>query len=447
MSLLHTPGYDAGTRALLVTVQHPNEDSIVSEETGAELRELVRALGLSPVGPIQAKLREPSARFLLGSGKAREISDYAADHDAEWIVFDDPLSPSQQRNWERLTQRVVVDRQEIILDIFARHARTTEAKLQVELAQMQYYLPRLAHAWTHLSRQKGGRRGTRGEGEKQIELDRRQVLRRIQELRSELREVQSRRATMRKRRVGVPVPTGSIVGYTNAGKSSLMRILTESDVRVANRPFATLDATTRRLGSQFEGGAVLTDTVGFIQKLPPALVDAFKSTLEETVIAQFLVHVIDAASRNIDRQFAATTEVLEELEVADRPRIFVFNKIDLVADRFALQAATERLDCPPERTAFVSATTGEGVEHVLELIRQLIDEQSAESVYLFPADRYDLIAYLHRNGHVISVDHTDAGIEVHAHVSPEASGKLSAYRQRHINGTPEQRSRRSQSAG
>ncbi len=428
MSLLHTPRYETGASALLVSVQRPEDDSRTSAETGAELHELVLALGFRPLGPINAKLRKPYARYLFGTGKAHEIAAEAEKRDAEWVVFDDQLSPSQQRNWEQLTQRTVVDRQEIILDIFARHARTTEAKLQVELAQMQYYLPRLAHAWTHLSRQKGGRRGTRGEGEKQIELDRRQVLRRIRELRDELREVQASRATMRKRRVGVPVPTGSIVGYTNAGKSSLMRILTDSRVRVANQPFATLDATTRRLAPQFEGGAVLTDTVGFIQKLPPSLIDAFKSTLEETVLAQFLVHVVDASSRNLDGHFAATTEVLEELGVADRPRVVVFNKIDLLADRIEIHAAAERLGCDPERTALVSAKTGEGINRVLELIRDVIDEQSAETVYAVPADRYDLIAYLHRNGHVLSEEHYNGVIEVRAHVAPEAGGKLAAYK-------------------
>ncbi len=428
MSLLHTPRYERGTRALLVTIQRPEEDETAVLETGAELAELVRALGFKALGPLRAKLRRPQVRYLLGSGKAEEIAARADELDAEWIVFDDQLSPSQQRNWERLTNRAVVDRQEVILDIFARHARTTEAKLQVELAQMEYYLPRLAHAWTHLSRQKGGRRGTRGEGEKQIELDRRQVLRRIQELRVELEEVQASRATMRKRRLGVPVPTGSIVGYTNAGKSSLMRHLTTAEVRVANQPFATLDATTRRLAPQFDGGAVLTDTVGFIQKLPPSLIDAFKSTLEETVLAQFLVHVIDASSRNLVRHFAATAEVLEELGVAERPRMFVFNKIDLVPDRLELHAAAESLGCPPERTAFVSAKTGEGIDRVFELIRETIDAQSRETVYAIPADRYDLIAYLHRNGHVLSERYENGIIEVHAHVAPEAAGRLAPYR-------------------
>lgn len=379
--------------AYLVGVRNDSTDTRRAESLLAELHLLVRAIGIKPVGAEIAQLREPTAGHLLGSGKVAEIGRAAAEAEATFIVVDESLSPRQQRNWETATTLGVLDRQAVILDIFAARAQTREAIIQVDLAQLEYFLPRLTNAWSHLSRQRGGKRGTRGEGEKQLELDRRGVQHRIAGLRRELKHVESQRATMRRSRSESSVPTGSIVGYTNAGKSSLLRALTGTEAFVANQLFATLDPATRRLDLREGGAVLLTDTVGFVRRLPHTLIAAFKSTLEETVLSDFLVHVLDGSDPDAADHYEVTCAVLAEIGVGEKPTIVVLNKADvgidsLVASRF------------PEAVT-VSTRSGAGIAELEQEIGTIADAQFRRVSVTLPSDRYDLAALIHRTGHVI----------------------------------------------
>ncbi len=406
-----------GERAYLVGVG-TREQSGSAGALLAELRALTEALGLETVGHETVTIRDVSPRFYLGTGKAAEIAKQAQELEADVIVFDEELSPSQQRNWERLADCAVTDRQAIILDIFAERAQTREARLQVDLARFEYLLPRLTSAWSHLSRQRGGRRGTRGEGETQLEVDRRLVQQRIAAIKRELRGVESQRAVSRKQRTELPVPNGSIVGYTNAGKSSLLRALTGSDVLVANKLFATLDPATRRL--ELEGGqeVLLTDTVGFIRRLPHGLVNAFKSTLEETLLAAFLIHVIDAADPAAADHARITREVLGEIGSRDKPTIQVLNKIDTVSGEELDLARLTFPDAVP-----VSAATGAGLDLLRQRIRDIVSEAYARIDVAIPLARYDLAALIHRTGRVLEERHADGTVNILADV-PERTRRI-----------------------
>lgn len=315
-------------RALLVGVYRRGDDERIARNLLDELAELTRTLGIGIVGDQLVRIQQPQPKFFVGSGKAEEICELARELQADVIVFDNELTPAQQRSWESHSKLCVIDRHEVILDIFAKRAQTKEARLQVALARMEYSLPRLTRAWTHLSRQGGGV-GAKGEGETQLETDRRLVRKRIDKLKTELTEVRARRATQRKQRERVPVPHAAIVGYTNAGKSSLLKRMTEADVLVADKLFATLDTTTRRIELPNNRPLLLTDTVGFVRNLPHDLVDAFKATLEEAVLADFLIHVVDASQPDAIAFHKTTLDVLQELGAEEKPILTVFNKIDL----------------------------------------------------------------------------------------------------------------------
>ncbi|MEO8353926.1 MAG: GTPase HflX, partial [Chthoniobacteraceae bacterium] len=318
-------------RALLVGTYVESGAREECESLLAELEELVRTLGV-PIGEsIVVHHREPHPRYLVGSGKAEEITALAKARGFDLIVFDHELTPSQQRNWEKLAGRPVIDRQEVILDIFAQRAQTREARLQVELARLEYSLPRLTRAWGHLARQGGGI-GARGEGESQLEQDKRRLRGQIDRLRREISSVRASRATQRKDRQRTPVPNAAIVGYTNAGKSSLLRALTQADVLIEDKLFATLDTTTRRIDLPNKQPLLLTDTVGFVRQLPHRLVEAFNATLEESVLADFLIHVLDASQPAVMSFYETTRRVLNELGAVEKPALVVFNKIDLVPD-------------------------------------------------------------------------------------------------------------------
>jgi GTP-binding protein HflX len=380
-------------------------------------------VGILVADTIQVTLREPRPRYLVGSGKAREIADHAAEMEAEIIIVDDDLSPSQQRNWEKLSGAYVMDRHELILDIFAERATTRVASLQVELARLEYALPRLTRAWTHLSRQRGGTRGTRGEGETQLEVDRRRVLHRIDRVKRELRDVERQRGVMRHRRRQVPVPTASLVGYTNAGKSSLLNMLTGAGVLVANKLFATLDATTRQVALPGGQEVLVTDTVGFIRKLPHDLVDAFKSTLEETVLADFLIHVIDASSPEAEEHYTTTKAVLEEIGAGNKPTVTVLNKIDKCTDPLRLDILSRvHPDAVP-----VSCRTGEGIPRLIAAIGEQL-ARAQETVHLaIPTSRYDLVALVHRTGTVLAESHDNGNVELEARVSDKTKRQLQAF--------------------
>jgi GTPase len=413
--------------ALLVGVKTPDITQAEAAEHLDELARLVDTMGLQVVDSILVNLQKPSPRFLVGSGKAEEVSETADDREVDCIIFDNDLSPSQQRNWEELSDLCVIDRQEVILDIFANRASSREAVLQVGLARMEYSLPRLTRAWTHLSRQRGGARGARGgnrgEGETQLEADRRIVVHKINRFKAELKKVRAQRATRRKKRRSIPVPTGAIVGYTNAGKSSLLNALTEAEVFVENKLFATLDPTTRRMPIENGAEVLLTDTVGFIRKLPHDLVDAFKSTLEETVLSDFLIHMLDASSPEVADHFATTTSVLDEMGAGDKPTMTVFNKIDLVKDGSILH----NLKTNYPNAIFTSVKTDTGLDIVAQGIKRQVYETTPIVEFQIPANRTDLAALIHRTGRVIRETYDSDTITLAAQVPDQTRGMLSAY--------------------
>ena len=409
-------------KALLVGVQvisGPPEDTASLLE---ELEELVLSLGI-PVGErLLAKIQKPQAQYYLGTGKAKEICDRAKEIGADVIVFDHSLTPGQQRNWEELSGLCVIDREEVILDIFASRASTKEARLQVGLARMEYSLPRLTRAWGHLGRQAGGV-GGKGEGESQLETDRRLVRKRIDHLKAELLAVRSTRATQRKARERLPVPQAAIVGYTNAGKSSLLRALTGAQVLVEDKVFATLDPTTRRLELPTKQELLITDTVGFVRKLPHRLVEAFKATLEEAVLADFLVHVLDASHPEVFEFHRTTMQVLEDLGAHDKRIITVFNKIDLITDRSRFLELKRHV---PDGL-FVSILKGEGMEDLLHRMSDMIADRITRYEFLLPHDRADLVSLLHRSGNVLSTHYEDDGVRVQATIPPKLLPQFKAF--------------------
>ncbi len=399
-------------RAYLVGVQTPDMPIGEGEELLAELHELVENLGIVVVHSALVKPRLLSPALLLGKGKAQEIVDLAKEDDCNVIVFDAALTPGQQRNWEELSGMAVIDRQEVILEVFADRAHTREAVLQVALARMEYSLPRLTRAWTHLSRQRGkGAMG--GEGETQLEQDRRVVRDRITRLKAELLAVVQQRKTQRQKRQRVPVPTAAIVGYTNAGKSSLLNTLTGAHVLAEDKLFATLDPTTRQLLLPGNQKLLITDTVGFIRRLPHGLVESFKATLEEVVVADFLVHVLDVTSSNVVQHSETTLKVLAELGAAGRPTITVFNKSDL-----ATPAQIMRARALDPQGLFLSAKTGKGLPELIERCRELIAHEFGDVALLVPHDRYDVIAKLHTLGYIQSQEHLEEGVLIHGRLPP-----------------------------
>lgn len=403
-------------RAFLVGVQTADMAAGEAAELLTELKELVENLGITVVGSTLVNLRKTTPATLVGSGKVDEIIGEARLLESDVVVFDSALSPAQQRNWEEVSALTVIDRQEVILDIFADRAQTREAVLQVALARMEYSLPRLTRAWTHLSRQRGkGKMG--GEGETQLEQDRRIVRDRITKLKRELAEVQQHRGVQRTRRRRVPVPTSAIVGYTNAGKSSLLNALTGAQVLAEDKLFATLDPTTRQLLLPGNQKLLVTDTVGFIRRLPHGLVEAFKATLEEAIVADFLIHVLDASSPSVTDHLRTTLDVLEELGAGDRPRLTVFNKVDAATPEDLHRA---RLLVPD--ALFVSALTGTGLSELALHCTDLIRDTFGSAELLVPHDRYDVIARLHQVGHVQEEEQLDHGVRLIGRYPPAQHG-------------------------
>jgi GTPase len=408
-------------RAFLVGVQTPDMAEGEGDELLAELRELVENLRLKVTSAVLVKLRARSPALLLGSGKAEELVALAKADDAHVIVVDAALSPAQQRNWEKLSGLAVIDRQEVILEVFADRAQTREARLQVALARLEYSLPRLTRAWSHLSRQRG-RGSLGGEGETQLEQDRRAVRDRITHLKSELAGVVQQRDVQRRRRLRVPLATAAIVGYTNAGKSSLLNALTGSHLLVEDKLFATLDPTTRQMALPGNQKLLVTDTVGFIRRLPHGLVEAFKATLEEVVVADFLIHVLDAANPDFEKHHATTLAVLGELGAGEKPMLTVFNKIDK-ASPARLRAARH---LAPD-AIFVSALTGAGLDALAEHCRELVTRGRDSTELLVPHDRYDVIARLHALGHIRAQEHRDDGVLIHAYFPPSQANYFSPF--------------------
>ncbi len=402
----------------------PDAPALMSiDDSLRELALLAHTADLSVVGVASQRIRKPDPRTLLGSGKVEEIKALAEDAVADVILFDDELSPRHQRELERVfgDDVRVVDRTALILDVFALHARTREGALQVELAQYEYRLPRLTRAWTHLARQAGGGAGRsgavggvglRGPGETQLEVDRREIARRIAHLRRELEKVRSHRRRYRAQRKRAAIPTVAIVGYTNAGKSTLLNRLSGADVLVADQLFATLDPTTRRVDLPGGREILLSDTVGFIQKLPTTLVAAFRATLEEIREADLLLHVVDITHPNCRAQAQAVQETLDELEVGDLPVVTALNKIDLLADpRTALDWVDDF-----ERAVPVSAVTGVGLSSLRSALEQELLEGMAPIDVMLPYDQGRMISLFHEQGAVEAVEHLRSGVHMRGRI-------------------------------
>ncbi len=399
-------------RAFLVGVQTEAMAPGEAAELLSELKELVENLRITVARTELVNLRRATPAYLLGSGKAEEIAALANAEEVDVVIFDEALSPAQQRNWENLTGLAVIDRQEVILEIFSDRAHTREATLQVALARMEYSLPRLTRAWTHLSRQRGkGAMG--GEGETQLEQDRRIVRDRITHLKAELAAVVKQRDVQRRKRQRVPVPTCAIVGYTNAGKSTLLNTLTGAQVLAADKLFATLDPTTRQLVLRGNQKLLVTDTVGFIRRLPHGLVEAFKATLEEVVVADFLVHVLDVTNPNVEQHHATTLAVLAELGATNTTIVTVFNKVDAATPEMLQRARHLAGDA-----LYVSALTRTGLDELEARCLELIAEAHAAVELFVPHDRYDVIARLHATGHVQSEEQEDTGVRLFGRFPP-----------------------------
>ncbi|MEP2774732.1 MAG: GTPase HflX [Luteolibacter sp.] len=416
-------------RALLVRFYFDAREEDESASLLAELGELVSTLGIEVVDSVLSMPREMKKKFLCGTGKADEIVELAKAHECDVIVFDNNLFPSQQREWERLGDICVIDREEVILDIFAKRAQTSEARLQVELARMQYALPRLARMWGHLDRESAGSGGSggggasRGMGEKQIEVDRRLAHQNIDRCKRELEIVRKQRKTQRKEREKGDTPHGSIVGYTNAGKSTLLNILSGSDVMAKDMLFATLDTTTRRIDLPDGQPLLITDTVGFVRNLPHRLVEAFKATLEESVLSDFLIHVLDATAPEILKFQETTLSVLGELGAVDKPIITILNKIDAVEDPETL-AFLDRNFPDALRT---SSLTGEGLDELLRACSHVLADRVSRCSYRIPQKRGDLLNLLHSVAKVLSTDYEQNDIIVSAVVPADIAGRLEPY--------------------
>ena len=440
-------------RALVVGLGMPGESRRERTALLAELEDLVSNLGIGIAEVRLEFIREMQAKFLCGIGKAKEIRDLAHAIKADCVIFDNLLAPSQQREWEEFLETqeltingttvqrkwegepiVVMDREEIILDIFAKRARTREAVLQVDLARMQYALPRMAGMWKHLDRQRGGSGGgkgggaaARGEGEKQIEVDRRLAHERIENIRAELEVVRRQRGTQRKERNRQGIPTAAIVGYTNAGKSSLLNLITGAGVLAQNILFATLDTTSRKIELPDGQPLVLTDTVGFIRILPHRLVEAFKSTLEEATLADFLIQVVDASDREALRHYETTCEVLAELGAEDKPMVVVWNKIDLIPEDqrdSQLAALSAKVQCP---SLCMSVPEALGTDALMQACVEMLSHRVTTARYRIPLAESRIIAIMHRDGKVLSTEYEGNDALVEAILPREFAARLESY--------------------
>jgi GTP-binding protein HflX len=414
-------------RALLVGTGIGTRDAEGAQASLEELALLVDTAGADPVELVLQRRDAPDPATYIGSGKAKELRELAETLDVDLVVFDDELTPAQQRNLEKLFEVDVVDRTALILDIFAQHAKSQEGMVQVELAQLRYRLPRLRGRGLQLSQQgagggaRGGLVGNRGPGETQLEVDRRRILRRIHKLEGELREIDKHRATQRKAQHRSRTRRVAIVGYTNAGKSTLLNQLTQAGVLVEDRLFATLDATTRRLELAGGEAVLLTDTVGFIRKLPHQLVEAFKSTMSVATDADLLVHVVDASSLDPQGNIDAVRTVLREIGADDVPEILAFNKADLAPKEVA------RLAQLHHGAVGFSAVTGEGVEDLLRTVADRLRALTTVVELSIPYDRGDVLAAVHREGEVLVELPDDTAMRLRVRLDDAAVGQFLPY--------------------
>jgi GTP-binding protein HflX len=410
-------------RVFLVGLELKSGSSWQYRDSLEELAELASTAGGAVIGTGAQKLEAPVAGTFIGSGKAVEFASFCRENDIDTVVFDDELSPAQSRNLEKVFGCKVLDRTALILDIFAQRARTREGKLQVELAQLQHLLPRLTRFWGHLSRQGGGIGMRGGEGESQLESDRRRVQERIDKISEDLQAVRRHRATQRNGRQRNLWPLASIVGYTNAGKSTLLNALTGSDVLAEDKLFATLDPTTRRLRLPTNQNVFLTDTVGFIRKLPHGLVEAFKATLEEVVQAELLLHVLDVSHPQAGEQIAAVNNVLSEIGAGGKPTIMVFNKIDQFIGNGLLDKYFHQF---PNAVA-VSAKTGDGIPQLIEELSTQLRPIRDFVELRVPHGDSAVIARLHEVAQVTERDYAGESARFRARIPPHYRGEFAEY--------------------
>jgi len=420
--IITAPPPSATEKTVLVGLEHDGVTRWDLEESLSELRELAATAGATVVDTVTQKLQHPTAPYYIGKGKAEEVAARCTETGAGSIIFDDELSPAQGRNLESVTSKKILDRTQLILDIFARRARSREGRLQIELAQLQYLLPRLTRMWTHLSRQTGGI-GTRGPGETQLEVDRRRVQERIARLQKDLEEVRKHRAIQREGRARHQWPVVAIVGYTNAGKSSLLNRLTKAGVLAEDKLFATLDPTTRQYVLPNKVKVLFTDTVGFIRKLPHTVIESFKATLEELKSADLLVHVVDVSHPQWEEHIAATDDVIRELDAAGKHTLIVFNKIDRVSNPEAIEAALVRY---PQSVA-VSVKTGENLEQFIDELQNQLSAWRLREKFRIPQGDSAALAELHRAGHVIDIAYEGDDALVTAHIPPALEPKFARY--------------------
>ena len=413
-------------QALLVGINNM-EDEDDFDRSMEELERLARACNMETVGILTQKLETVNNALYLGSGKVQELKEFAENIDADIIVFDNSLTPTQLRNLQQILKKPILDRTSLILDIFSERARTREAKLQVETAKLQYLLPRLVGMHEALSRQGGGSGlANKGAGEKKLELDRRKIEHRLAELRRELEEVAEERETQRKKRLASSLPLVALVGYTNAGKSTLLNRMIDKyagdeskKVLEKDMLFATLETTVRKIELPDRRKFLLSDTVGFIHKLPPSLIKAFRSTLEEIKNADLLLHVIDYADKNYKKQIAVTEKTLEELGCASIPVIYVYNKSDLCMDYYPKVQGGSRI--------YMAAGSGEGMNELLALISQKLFRDYKEAEFLIPYDKGQIMSYLMENALLKDMEYTEKGIYLKAACSKEDHARYEEY--------------------
>jgi GTP-binding protein HflX len=409
-------------KVFLVGVELKSRKGPDISELLAELAELAQTAGGQVMGEGIQKVESLAPATFIGKGKAAEFAEFCKSHGVDTVIFDDELSPAQSRNLEKIFNCKILDRTALILDIFAQRARTREGKLQIELAQLQHLLPRLTRFWGHLSRQSGGIGMRGGEGESQLEADRRKVQERIDTITSDLDLVRRRRATQRAGRQRSQWPLASIVGYTNAGKSTLLNALTGADVLAKDILFATLDPTTRRLKLPTNQNVLLTDTVGFIRKLPHGLVEAFKATLEEVVRADLLLHVVDISHPQAEQQIAAVNAVLAEIGAGDKSAIVVFNKIDSASGGL-INHLKEKYPHAIE----ISAKTGEGIPHLLSEIGTQLRPTREFLELKIPHERAEVIARLHQVGQVIERRYNGKAARIKARIPPHFHAEFAEF--------------------
>ncbi|MFM7829531.1 MAG: GTPase HflX [Actinomycetota bacterium] len=408
-------------RIILVAVTLAQHSDDETQESLDELARLIDTAGADEVARVTQRREAPDSTFYIGKGKAEELRELCFALDADTVVFDNDLSPAQQFNLEKLLGRTALDRTAVILDIFAQNAHTLEGKAQVELALLRYRLPRIRKGAKAGLSQQGGGIGTRGPGETKLESDRRRIGERISRLDRELDELQKTRQEQRKGRERSGLGSVAIAGYTNAGKSSLLNRLTSAGVLVENRLFATLDPTTRRLALPGGEPVLLSDTVGFVRRLPHGLIEAFKSTLEVAVMSDLLVHVVDSSAVDPNGQIAAVREILSEIGADHVPELLVFNKADLDPDQ------AKRLVYENNGSVAFSALTGEGLDELLLVIGDRMRALTTVYELLIPYDRGDIVATVHREGEVVSIANEDSAMRIRARLADASAGRLSEF--------------------